>query len=278
MTEKALYTVRRTAWMMMVGTLCVASARVVAGQGPAPAQSVGTKIKTPVYDVATIKPNNSMSGSMGIDSNADMYSATNVSLKLLLENAYGIKQNLISGLPGWAESAHYDIVAKVVDADLTTMRNLTREQRRGMLQQLLADRFQLQSHIETKTLPVFELVTASGGPLFKESPVPTDGSKPHEGTSIQNQDMTAQGISMASLGYSLSEVVERTVIDKTGLKGKYDLRLKWRREDDPSKEVRDDSAPSIFAAVQEQLGLKLQPAKGPVETLVIDRIAMPSEN
>ncbi len=264
--------------MMVVGTLGAVSAVAVASQSPAPSQAADTKSKTPVYDVATIKPNNSMSGSMGIHSNADMYSATNLSLKLFLENAYGIKQNLISGLPGWAESAHYDIVAKVVDADLGTMRNLTREQRREMLQQLLADRFQLQSHVETKTLPVFELVTASGGILFKESPVPSDGSKPHEGTSIQNSDMTAQGITIESLSYTLSGVVGRTVIDKTGLKGKYDLHLKWRREDDPSKDVRDDSAPSIFAAVQEQLGLKLQPAKGPVETLVIDRIATPSEN
>jgi uncharacterized protein (TIGR03435 family) len=260
----------------MARMLLVAS--IFGGTMAAAQPSASSGSTTPVFDVATIKPNNTFSGSWGTDTNADTFSAKNLSLKMLLENAYGIKQNLITGLPGWAESAHYDIVAKVVD-NAAAMKDLTREQLQGMLQQLLADRFQLAAHIEVKTLPVFELEVASGGIRFKESPPRADNPGEHESMTIRNGDMTAEDMSMGDLTNTLTDQVGRKVIDKTGLTGRYDLNLKWQPDNgDSKKELTNDSAPSIFTALQQQLGLKLQPAKGPVDTLVVDRIATPSEN
>jgi len=94
--------------------------------------------------------------------------------------------------------------------------------------------------------------------------------------SMRNRELTAHDLPMAALAKTLSDQVHRTVIDKTGLAGNYDLTLKWSLEDNPSAET--DAAPSIFTALQEQLGLKLHPAKGPVETLVVDHAEIPSKD
>ena len=277
MTDHARCRRRRMARAVMAVSMfgvSMAAAQGVAAQPAASAQS-----KTPVFDVATIKPNNTFSGSMDSNTNLDTFSAKNLSLKYLLQRAYGINQSLISGLPGWAESAHYDIVAKVVDVDVATMRNLTREQRQAMLQQLLADRFQLRCHIEQKTLPVFELIVANGGIRFTQSPATEGDPRKNQSISIRNTEMTARNASMESLATTLTDQVGRKVIDKTGLTGAYNLHLKWEREEEgPSKDPGDASAPSIFTALQQQLGLKLQSAKDPVDTLVVDSIETPSEN
>jgi uncharacterized protein (TIGR03435 family) len=263
--------------LAVVVCLSVVVSKSIAQSSP-PQQTASSAGTTPVYDVATIKPNNSGSGSLNIDSNDETFMATNISIKALLENASGIREDLISGLPGWAESAHYDIVAKVVDADADTMRHLTREQRENMLQQLLADRFQLKTHIEVKELPVFDLVIAKGGIKFHEF----DHSNPNaeqDSMSVNNTEMTANGVLMNSLAKMLAGQVQRNVIDKTGLTGKYDLHLKWRRQENGTDAgLGDDALPTLFTALQEQLGIKLQSSKGPVDTLVVDHIAAPSEN
>ncbi len=243
------------------------------GGSAAPADS-GT-VKLPAYDVVSIKVNKSGSGSVNINSNDNRYSASNVSLKDLLENAYGIKKDLISGVTGPAASARFDVEAKIVDRDPDAVKKLTGRQYGQMLLPFLVERFQLKAHTETKTLPVFELVVIKDGPKFKQSEDDTHGS----GTSIHGEhngkELTAHNLSMTSLASSLTNEVHRTVIDKTGLAGKYDLGLKWSTDDGTAQA---DSAPEIFTALQEQLGLKLQPGKGPVETLVVDSVEMPSEN
>ena len=242
-------------------------------------QVASAETKVPVFDVVSIKPNKSGSGSMGIETHNDSYSATNVSLKRLLRDAYNIREDLISGVPGWAESTGFDIKAKVVDPNLDELKKLTGEQRRSMLQSFLADRFQLKVHIETKELPVYEMVVTKGSPKFHEAASgnrSADGGKT-PGMWIHNNELIATAIPLTSLAAMLSRQLQRTVLDKTGLTGKYDLDLKWATED--SKEpLPDSSTPSIFTALQEQLGLKLQSSKGPVETLVVDHVEMPSEN
>jgi uncharacterized protein (TIGR03435 family) len=123
---------------------------------------------------------------------------------------------------------------------------------------------------------VYELVVIQGGPKFK--PTASDAHGPNTSVNGRNDhtDLTARNLSMALFSDILSDQVQRTVIDKTGLTGSYDLALQWSRED--SRDADVDTAPSIFTALPEQLGLKLQPAKGPVETLVVDHVEMPSEN
>jgi uncharacterized protein (TIGR03435 family) len=287
---------------VVAGSMAVA-APIMLGQpaatsGGAAPPSATEAVKVPVFDVVSVKENKSADGRMRIMFTPDGYSARNVSAKQLIQMAYGIRQDLISGGPGWVESAGYDFDAKVAGPDVDALKKLTPEQRRSMLQPALADRFKLKIHTETKQLPVFELVVAKGGSKLKEaSPGDTyaNGIKGPDGTSRAGMmrfgpgQLTAQAVPMTSLVNMLSQELHQTVIDKTGLTGKYDLELNWTADQgsepmfkgtdgsqhDPAP---DSSGPSIFTALQEQLGLKLQSAKGPVETLVIDHVEMPSEN
>ncbi len=213
---------------------------------------------------------------MDIDSSDNVYSAKNVSVKKLLQNAYDIREDLISGVTGPIALARFDINAKIVEPDLVAMRKLTSKERQSMLQPFLIERFHLKAHIEIKDLPVYELTVVPGGPKFKQTR-PDDKQGSH--TSIHGgkgmSELAAGDLSMAAFAKTLTGQVNRTVIDKTGLAGGYELALKWSKDDKPDE---TSEVPSIFTALQEQLGLKLQSAKGPVETLVVDHIEMPSEN
>jgi uncharacterized protein (TIGR03435 family) len=266
---------RRLLALAVVIAFWIPSAVGQATQSGSAAPADGVSAKLPAYDVISIKQNKSGSGGVDINTNDNRYFAQNVSLKDLLENAYGIKKDLISGVTGPVASARFDVEAKIVDRDPDALKKLTNKQYGQMLLPFLVERFQLKAHTETKILPVFELVVVKDGPKFKQSEDDTHGS----GTSIHGEhngkELTAHNLSMTSLASSLTNEVHRTVIDKTGLAGKYDLGMKWTADD---SSTQSDVGPSIFTALQEQLGLKLQSAKGPVETLVVDSVEMPSEN
>jgi uncharacterized protein (TIGR03435 family) len=244
-------------------------------------------VKVPAFDVASIKQNKGDSGMMRVMTKPDGFSCENSSLKNLISNAYGVRQDLISGGPGWVESLGFDIDAKVAGPDVETLKKLSPKQRNSMLQSLLEERFKLKVHRETKVLPIYDLVVAKGGSKLKEVPAAdlvADPKDPdhgrHAGMSMGPGMFKGQALPAQSIANEISYVLEHTVVDKTGLTGKYDLDLKWKPEGDaPSTdEVSAESAVSIFTAVQEQLGLKLQPTRGPVETLVIDHVEQPSEN
>jgi uncharacterized protein (TIGR03435 family) len=288
--------------LLLAGSMAVATPSML-GQGDATAATAATAtadVTVPAFDVVSIKQNKSDSRMVRIMTKSDGYSATNVSLKMLLQGAYGIRQDLISGLPNWADSARYDIDAKVAGSDVDALKKLSPELRGSMLKPVLVDRFKLNVHTETKQLPVYELVVAKGGSKLKEA-TPGDtyanGIKGPDGTAhatgmmrMSRGQLTGQGLPIASLVNQLSQQLQRTVIDKTSLTGKYDFELQWTEESsDPifkgpdsgpqkTEPAPDASGPSIFTALQEQLGLKLQSTKGPVETLVVDSVAMPSEN
>jgi uncharacterized protein (TIGR03435 family) len=288
-------------WLIVAGSMAVIAPGVLGQGGAAPTATaptvVATDVKVPVFDVVIVKPNHSGSGSTSMNTNNDSFSATNISLKRLLERAYDIKEDLISGEPGWVDSARFDLKAKVVDPNIDELKKLSPEQRRSMLQPVLTERFQLKVHTETRILPIYEMVVAKGGPRFKETqPGETaDGDKGsgtigRGGMSVRNTELTAREVPLSSLTDVLSRQLHRTVLDKTGLTGKYDLELKWAPESsDPmfkgtdgsqqrTEPAPDATGPSLFTALQEQLGLKLQSGKGPVETLVIDHVEMPTEN
>jgi uncharacterized protein (TIGR03435 family) len=256
--------------------LTIALPVVHAQTGSAP-QVASSDAKIPSYDVVVIKPNKSGTGSSRISSNMNLYNATNVSLKILLQDAYDLNEDLIAGIPDSIESARFDIQAKVVDTDPDVLKKLDTEQRRAMRRAILVDRFQLKAHIERKTLPVYEMVVIKGGPKFKTSSNNGNSGYSIHTHNIQNgTELVARNISMASFASALYAQVHRTVSDKTGFASKYDLDLKWSADD--SADPGSDSGPSIFTALQEQLGLKLRSAKGPVETLVVDHAEMPSAN
>jgi uncharacterized protein (TIGR03435 family) len=245
-----------------------------------------TAAKAPAFDVVSIRPNNSstqMSGngtfrvSMGLRTLPDGFSASNATVKMLLTNAYGIKPDQISGGPGWIDSNHFDIEAKVVPADGATLQPITTDQRNLMLRSMLADRFKLVVHNETKELPIYELVVAKGGSKLQPA-------KPDQTTRMTmsgSGKSTMETADLSALIFQLSSQLGRPVVDKTGLTGKYDIKLEWARDQGPGSEdaaSNDASGPSIFTAVQEQLGLKLNSTKGPVDTLVIDHAEPPSAN
>ena len=266
---------RRTMLLLAVVLLIAASAH---GQnnGGSSAQ-VEASGKLPVYDVVSIKPNKTGSGSSSSHTTVDRFSATNISLVQLLRRAYDIREDLISGVPGPIASARFDIEAKIVDRDPDALKRPNGRQTGQMLLPVLAERFQLKAHTETKILPVYELVVASTGPKLTTT---AGGGKEGSGTNVNGNGkettLKATDIPMASLADTLSGQVNRTVIDKTGLAGHYDLGLNWAS--DEINDAQANAGPSIFTALQEQLGLKLQPAKGPVVTLVVDHVEMPSEN
>jgi uncharacterized protein (TIGR03435 family) len=260
-----------------VAVFMLAASFSASPQNTVPPPSPATPTQAPVYDVMIIRPNNG--ATEGSDTNADdgHFSAHNVSLKQLLKTAFDIKQDLISGIPSPIESARFDIEAKVVDPDLAVIKKLTREQNHHMLLPLLTDRFQLKTHIEVKTLPVYELVVAKGGAKLKLSTdqTPNGGDINTNGGRTQIK-ITAWRAPLDSVAKALSNSLDRPVINKTGIAGNFDLNLLWSKDD--SSDPNPDAPPTIFTAIQEQLGLKLEPAKGPVETLVVDHAEMPSEN
>jgi uncharacterized protein (TIGR03435 family) len=303
MTERVALNFRRGLVVVGAAWWLAATTPNVLGQGntatSAAAESATIDVKVPAFDVVSVKQNKSEGNMVRVMMRPDGYAATNVSLKMLIEGAYGIRQDLISGTPGWVDSIRFDIDAKVAGANVDDLKKLTPEQRMSMLKPLLADRFQVKAHTEMKTLPVYELVVAKGGSKLKEATAGytyPNGFKGPDGVAhggmmrMSRGEVTGQALPVGSLVNMLSRQLQRTVIDKTGLTGKYDFTLQWTEESsDPmfkggdgnqqkAEPAPDATGPSLFTALQEQLGLKLQSAKGPVETLVVDHVEMPSEN
>jgi uncharacterized protein (TIGR03435 family) len=264
--------------------LLTASCATLAAQAPAPpapvaaapAQAAATAHFA--YDVVSVKPYkaDALNGmTMWWRSTKDGFSASGVTLDELMINAYGLlTTDQIEGLPDWGGSAQFSIDAKMDEDAATAFQKLPRMERaaaqRQMIQAMLADRFHLTAHHEMKDRPVYDLVIAKGGLKMKESPADAPG-----GYSTGNGKLTGKGIGIDTLTFSLSNEVERLVVDKTGLTGKYDIVLQWTSDD---QQGSADAGPSIFTALEEQIGLKLVAAKGPVDTIVIEHIERPSGN
>jgi uncharacterized protein (TIGR03435 family) len=198
------------------------------------------------------------------------------------------------GVPDWCSNERYDIVAKVAEADVPVWKELNFKQKSRSMQAMLEDRFHLKWHIETKMEPGYELVIAKNGPKLKEAtPGETyqNGVKPRDGTPrhgvFLNFDGTGptgfvgQAASMDQLTANLQMYARAPVVDRTGLAGTYDFTLTAAPQ--PALTPGDSdppvsNGPSLFSAVQQQLGLKLAPAKVPVEYVVVDHIERPSDN
>jgi uncharacterized protein (TIGR03435 family) len=232
---------------------------------------------TQAFEVASIKP--SAPGQRGVRiqiAPGGRFVANNVNVKFLIGEAYNIRDFQISGGPSWIGSERYDITAKADGEE-----NKGPEAFRPMVQGLLKDRFQFKSHMETKELPVYHLVVGKNGSKLTEN-----ASGPDKGmVRMGRGQVSATGVPIAMLCRQLAMQLGRTVIDKTGLTGDYDFKLEFTPEEGMGPGPGGDAppppdtvGPSLFAAIQEQLGLKLDGAKGPVEVLVIDHIEKASEN
>jgi bla regulator protein blaR1 len=238
----------------------------------------------PAFEVASIKPGdpNSQMFRVGIMPGG-RFAANNASLKLLIQTAYDVRSHQISGGPNWLDSAKYDVEAKPDNATPIPAGPAGGPQMRLLLQSLLEERFKLRLHRESREEPVYELVVAGGGPRMKQA---ADSLKqPQRGLRMGRGQLTGTAAPISILINQISQQLGRSVIDKTGLTGQYDFELKWTPEFNQSQASPADpgpqpdlGGPSIFTAIQEQLGLKLESTKGPVEVIVIDSAEKPSEN
>lgn len=250
-------------------------------QKPAPAPAATVPAPAPQFDVAAIHQNipqpheHNSTWSSPFDGN---FKAENMSIVMLMQWAYEIPDTRIIGAPGWASSTFFNIDAKAdpaVDQQLRKMSSdAGRKMKERMVQTLLADRFKLVTHTETRELPVYALVVARGGAKVGET---------NSGGTVINSwrdHLEVQGAnSLELLAQVLADELGRPVVDRTGIAGRYHLALQWTPDDSASAGPNGSNAPpSIFTALQEQLGLKLESQKGPVQVLVVDHVEMPSAN
>ncbi|HLY40722.1 MAG TPA: TIGR03435 family protein [Terracidiphilus sp.] len=233
-------------------------------------------MKPEAYEVVSIKP--SKPGSPGVyQILPDGFWDTDTTFDSLVYGAYGIVSDIqVVAMPSWATTEKFEVQARVDAGTADAWKKLTdkerQKQERPMLQALLADRCKLKVHFEQKELPVYELVIAKGGLKMKEA-APGEMATEEIAAGIR---LTAHAMATESLVYTLSGTDGRLIVDKTGLgEKKFDFELHWRPDD---LRMTADAGPSLFTALEEQLGLKLVPSKDPVNVLVIDHMEQPSPN
>jgi uncharacterized protein (TIGR03435 family) len=262
-----------------------AIAFIVAVGGGMFAQSNPARPSFAEFDVATIKPTPPDAAGRWIRMlSTHEFAAKNHALKTLVAAAYNLSPRAILGGPAWVDSDHYDIVAK---APGEVRPNL--DEQMSMLRKLLAERFQLSCHRAQKELQVYALTVAKGGPKLKESTLSPDATP--EGPpplifviSPQLVRLPGRNATIAELASVLQRAaLDNPVLDRTGLSARYDFDLEFTPDETLfggvlGKGADDSAAPGLFAAIQQQLGLRVEATKGPVEVLVIDHVERPSEN
>ena len=256
----------------VVGGMAALSAQGVPAAQPAPPAFEVTSIKRGAPGVFPDGPEARPGG---------VFLATTATPESVIRFAYGLPSYQVAGGPAWTRTERFDFEARAG-------REVPVEELRRMVQALLADRFQLVVHREPREMSVYTLlrVRTDGrlGPNLRQSPADCPGQfgtmeerrTPNGGVTNQRTCAPLQGLIS-----TLSSALQSPVDDRTGLTGRWDSELSFtgerRRGADPSVAARDpNDAPALFTAVQEQLGLKLEPARGPVDVLVIDSVAMPT--
>jgi uncharacterized protein (TIGR03435 family) len=297
----------RMVWAVLL--VCVPLPSGLNAQEPAP----GAK---PTFEVASVRPNTSADGKVMIGIQpGGRFNAVNVALWDLIRQAYNLQRTQIVGAPDWVETARYDIVAKAEGDIPRGGPGSPPGPLNFMMQDLLEERFKLKAHRETRDMPIYALVLArsdqklgqglrpstvdcqafrgrgrggAAGPGMGPGGPPramfTPGERPTCGMMVGPGQVAAGGIPISQLTVMLSQYTQRIVVDRTGLKGNFDIDLTFTPErmpqGPPPPGVQlppiDPNGPSIFTAIQEQLGLKLDSERGPVEVLVIDHVERPT--
>jgi len=266
----------------MIGLTAVAAAQ----QAPRPA-----------FEAASVKSNTSVGGFIRVMTPPGRFSVVNAPLRMVLRNAFALPDYRMSGGPGWIDTDRWDIEATAGGA-------ATFDEIRAMTRTLLEDRFKLKTHTETRQLPIYVLSVARRdgklGDQIKPSgaeclpitpppgapppPPPPPGPAPRTqcGSMLGLGAMSGRKLRMERLVEVLSQYVGRRIVDQTNLDGEFDLDLRWMPDQVPGRGgpplLSDDNAPSLFTALQEQLGFKLDASRGPVDVLVIDGVEKPSSD
>ena len=253
-------------------------------------------VNAPVFEVASIRPA-SENGPQRINL-FPQFTAQNVTLKDLFLLAYEVKDFQVLAAPSWFNSDRYDISAKMAGTPIPGPEAMKLQRRR--VQDLLQERFKLAVHNENRELPIYELTVAKGGPKLKAAACTEADPKnpaPAPGATIMDYcgfsgffkgRFAASSATTADLVKALANLLDRAVVDKTGLRGRFHVVLTFAIDDNtirfpdapfgPDAAAEDNSAPNIFTAIQEQLGLKVDSSKGPVDVMVIDHAEKPSAN
>jgi uncharacterized protein (TIGR03435 family) len=278
---------------ILVGVLVVGSAVPLRAQSQAAAAAPAVF----EYNVASIKLNISGGASIGGRNSPDSYSITNVPVQTLMQMAFGVQSYQMIAAPEWFKSERYDIEAKMDPAVADAFQKLNADDRKvarlQMLQALLLSRLKLTIHRETRELPIYSLVIGKSGSKLQETkPSAPSAVVPRGGPSVRTSRQGSGPITLTVLHCANTDIagifvphVGRTIIDKTGLTSVYDFTLQFMPDDaavapgsGSGSSGPDPTAPSIFTAIQEQLGLKLEAGKGSVEVIVIDHVERPSGN
>ncbi|WP_263350147.1 TIGR03435 family protein [Acidicapsa acidisoli] len=236
---------------------------------------------SPEFEVATIKPSNPDTQGRGFRVRGREFTTMNTTLTSLLTFAYGLHPKQIVGAPAWVDTDKFDITAQ---PDAPGRPNDT--QWKAMLQKLLADRFQLTFHHDKKELPIYALEVAKSGSKLTKSQGDPNGLPSMFFRGLGN--LPAANATMQDFaGLLQSAVLDKPVVDQTGLTGRFDFTLNWTPDESqfvglgvkvPPPSDKPDAPPGLFTAVQEQLGLKLEATKAPVDVIVIDKVEKPSAN
>ncbi len=264
-----------------------AVAPATAATGGSATEDGAAQVKAPALDVISVKPNKSAGGGSSWGATPDGVMGKNLAVHMMLVSAYGLNDNQLINEPAWAKTERFDFTGKVAGPDAALVAKLTPDQKRVFFQQVLKERFGLVAHHETRELPEYALTPAKGGVKLedgKPDPKASPDMKPNAGWFRMGmkggvKDVEFSGVPVGRLLPILSNEAGRTVVDKTGLTGKYNITLSWRPAmAQAGADDAGDSTPDLFTAIQEQLGLKLEPTNGPVDVLVIDHLTRPTEN
>jgi uncharacterized protein (TIGR03435 family) len=271
--------------------IIIALATLAAGLAPSPAAPPVTlpqaapaaaepqptaPTEPPKFEVSSVKASKPDPGNSMMMFTPNGISITGFRLDMVVREAFGMNDDRIFGEPGWAKSDRFDIEAKVSADDAPRLKGLKIDQRRAMVVELLEDRFGLKFHHETRDLPMYNLVIANSGVRMQPSKEQDPAQGRHMLMAHGPGEIESTGANVQSFVHLLSAQLGRTVVDKTGLAGNYDYTLKWTPDDEAPAMARpgesapspndgaeaNPSGPSLFTALEEQLGLKLQSSKG----------------
>ena len=277
--------------MPAIVVLCVLSVAALAQQ----------PTSSPAFQVISIKPNTALDRGGMISSPAGtQFRVSNIALRMIITYAYNLRDMELVDAPGWIASERFDVTATYPATAAHTV-----EEARLMMQRLLAERFGLRVHRETRELPIYRLVKARDdgklGPRLVPSdvdcvkwladkkpqiigtpPIGPTGARPACMFVTQRNFIVAGTRTVAELARGLESVVARPVVDATGLSGNYNIELLWTPtpglDVQPAAGAAGDDTVSLFTALQEQLGLKLEPSRGPVTVVVVDSVERPTPN
>jgi uncharacterized protein (TIGR03435 family) len=268
---------------MRLGFTGFATAALFA-HGIAPAQSASENDKItqpkamardadPDWDVVTVKPSDPNSnGGQRIRLHGQHVTLLDHTVENLLLIGYGVQKSQLADEPNWVKTERWNVDGVADVEGEPSLRQL-----QEMMQKILAERFGLKLHHEQREMAVYALTVAKGGPKMTPNSSDPNGWMDQQNSASGGRDVEVlKNTSMADLALILQFRVDRPVVDQTALKGRYDLKLQWTT--DETRAPADDAPPGLFTAIQEQIGLKLEPAKAPADVLVIDQVERPGAN